>query len=559
MPAHGGELINRYNKLVAERAPFVARWERMAPLMAPSRTSSVMDLSPGAIQTRGMYDSTTLHAAELHAMFISGQVINPSQRWFGYAMRDARVQKSDAVREWLEEIRDITLRNLAASNFYAEAPESLVDWGGFGTGLLLCEERSQPINRVVNGFRGLQFSAERTGKFLIQEGPDGLVDTLFRDFKWTVRQITTRWPNGNMPEAVKQAIQNGELDKQFKIVHCIYPRPHAERNGVGNRAMPYASAWLEYDSKTVIHESGYNRFPAAAPRYQKTPNEVYGRGRGDIAFPDTWTLNTAKRMGFEDWALKIRPPVLHRHDSVIGTLRLTPGAPTSINTHGQPIRDTIQPFETGSRPEVSQIKEDELRKSIRNIFFVEQILALLEVNKSEMTAFEFARKLELLFKLLGPVYGRLEWEWLYRHVDIVFDLQMAAGAFPAPPPEAFDSDGVVDLVFQNPIARSQRAGDAEALTLALNDLAPLAQVFGARALDRLDADRAADGIFDLRGVPALWQRSDDEIEALRAARQQQDEKDNALQDAAQIAESAGKAAPALAVLQQRAGAAGAPR
>jgi len=253
-------------------------------------------------------------------------------------------------------------------------------------------------------------------------------------------------------------------------------------------------------------------------------------------------------MGLEDWALKLRPPVLHGHNSVIGTLRLVPGGPTAINTHGKSIKDSIMPFETGSNPEVSHINEEELRKSIKMIFYVDQILALLEVNKSEMTAYEFAKKIELLFRLLGPVYGRLEWEWLYQIVDIIWEIQLSAGAFPPPPPSVNRTSGNIAVTFQNPIAKAQRSGDAESLTMALADLAPLGQVFS-QIWDRLDPDEVAKGIFNTRGVPAMWLRSDQEMALYRSERDKQNQQDLQLERAGQMAESAGKIAPMLKALQ----------
>jgi len=556
MPIHGPDIIAQYNrKKQGEWAAHAPRWEQMAPYLAPSRVGILTQATPGATkQTTGVYDSTTLLAAETLAMFIAGHTINPAQRWFDYRLRDERIGALDEVQEWMQECRDLTLTRVASSPFYGEAPEALVDYGGFGTGFLLCEEAPQPVNRVVSGFRGFYFHAEKTGRFLIDEGPDGLVDTAFREFTLTARRAHDQWPPGHdrhtghgVSEAIQRAVREGQPDRTFQFLHAIYPRPKADRSA-GARGMPWMSVWLEIAAKHIVHESGYQSFPAAVPRYHKTPGEVYGRGRGDIAFPDTWTLNTAKRMGFEDWALKIRPPIFTRSDSVIGSLRITPAGWNSINTHGMPIRDVAMPWETGSRPEVSQIKEDELRRSIREIFYVDAIRQLLQVEKSEMTAFEFAKKLELLFRLLGPVYGRMEWEFLHRVVDTTFALQLEAGALPPPPPAVFESDGQIDIAFQNPILRAQRAGDAEALVLAISDLAPLAQQFP-QMLDRLDTDAMVSGLLTLRGVPAKWQRNDTQMQQLRAERAKVDQQENALAQAEQAASAAGKAAPMLKMMQ----------
>lgn len=551
MSMDGAEIVRQYQARKTARALFDWRWEEMAPFICPSRIGIRRQLPVGAKQTRNVYDSTTMVAAEQCAHFIAGHIINPSQRWFGLAMADPRVRDSDPVREWLEECRDRMLTRLAQSMFYAEAPESLIDFVGFGTGDLLVEENPQPVNRTVRGFRGFRFEAVKTGRFVIAEGPDGLVDVLQREYTLSARQIQAQWgadPQARLPAAVTRAIAEQHVEQPFTLLHSIEPRPTAQR-GAGALGMPWASVWVELADKQVLREGGYPVFPASVPRYQKTPGEVYGRGRGDLAFPDAWTLNSAKRMGFEDWALKIRPPVLQAHDSVIGTLRLTPGAPTSVNLKmGRSLQDSIMPFQTGSHPEVSQIKEEELRRSIREIFFVDAIRQLLTVEKSEMTAFEFAKKIELLFRLMGPVYGRTEREWLHRIIDACFALQFAAGDFPPPPPEVWETDGAIVTEFQNPLAKAQRSGDAESLAMAFNDLAPLGQV-QPQVWDWIDADKTVKGVFEIRGVPAVWTRSDDEVAALRAARQQQNETANDLAAANQIADSMGKAAPLVKALQ----------
>lgn len=547
MPLDGPTVIKHYQRLKEAAATHFARCEEMAPYLAPSRVGITGARSPGQKQTRNVYDSTTMMSAEMLAMFIASYTINPAQRWGEFELADPVIGKLDVVREYMEECRDRWLKALSASPFYAEGPEAIVDWAGFGTGFLIQEEAPQPINQTRFGFRGFHHRAVKTGRFVIADGADGRVNTGMYDVELSAAVAVGRW-KARCSEVVKAAAVK-EPDKPFTFVHTIEPRPAAQQ-GAGAMGMPWASGWVERETKTVVHEGGYRVFPVAVPRYHKTPGEVFGRGRGDIAWPDTWTLNTAKRMGLEDWALKIRPPVLTRHDAVIGTLRLIPGGPTSINTRGLPIRDTIMPFETGSRPEVSAIKEEELRKSIREIFFVEQIRQLMEVNKSEMTAFEFARKLELLFRLLGPVYGRSEWEFLHPITDMGFDQMYEGGAFSPPPPEIFQTDGRINVTFQNPIAKAQRAGDAEALALAMNDIAPLAQLFP-QMLDRFDPDEITAGVVANRGVAAKWTRSDDQIAALRDAKQAaeaQQQQIAAAQDAAAIAKDA---APMVKVLSDR--------
>lgn len=554
MAADGPARIKLYLHRKSQRANFDRRCEQMAPFLAPSRVGIITQRTPGTKQTMGVTDSTTLMAAELMAMFVAGHIINPSQQWGGLTMGKGN-RPNDAVQEWLEDDRDRMLMAYSNSMFYGEAPESLIDHGGFGTGCLLIEEMPEMPHERKRGFRGLYVQAIKTGRFVIGEGPDGLIHELTTELTMTAGQLLQRFGKEVLPPKVTKAVAENKLDESFVILHDIYPRSLSEQEfAAGAKKMPYVSCWIELESKQVLHEGGYRVFPAAIPRYHKTPGEVFGRGRGDIAFPDTWTLNTSKTMGLEDWALKIKPPVMVRHDSVIGTLKLVPGGPTSINTHGQSIRDSIMPYETGSHPEVSQIKEEELRKSIRQIFFVDQILALMEVNKSEMTAFEFSKKIELLFRLMGPVYGRTEKEFLRRIFDVTFDVMLHAGAFSDPPAEIFDTDGQIDVVFHNPIARAQRSADVESITMAVQDLAPLADRFPT-VLDRFNPDKLSAHVFAVRGVPAIVTNNEDEMAAIAEERQQQLASEQALAETGSVAESAGKVAPFLKAMQGQSGAA----
>jgi len=549
MPADPKLICDRLNRLKDAASTHFKLCDDMAKYIAPSRVGITSQRQPGDKQTRDVFDSTSTMAAELMAQFVASYTINPAQQWANMKKKHPKKRSEDTINEWLEECRDRMFAQLSSSMFYAEGVEAKIDWCGFGTGFLLREERPQPVNQTIKGFRGFRYEAKKTGRFWIADGPNGLVDTVYEESDLSVRVMRTRWGEKNLSGKVQNLIKENKLDEAVKVIHAVYPRDLSDqRYSAGAKKMPWASCWVEAETKHLVSEGGYQRFPGSVFRYSRTPGEVFGRGRGHIAFPDTWTLNTTKRMGLEDWALKTRPPILHRHDSVIGTLRLTPGGPTSINTHGGSIADSIQPFQTGSHPEVTSLKEEELRKSIRQIFYVDQILMLMEVSKSEMTAFEFAKKMELLFRIMGPVYGRVQHEFLQQEWDGIFEEMLAAGEFSPPPREIYETDGQIDTIFENPLARAQRTGDVEAITLAVQDMLPLAQV-DPSAWDRIDVDKTVAKIFTVRGVPAICERTDEEVQVIREERMKSQLQEQQLEQAGQMAEAAGKAAPMLTALQ----------
>ena len=557
MPLTGAQAVARYRRLRDARSNHEERWDTLAPFTAPSRFGIRTKTTIGASKTENVFDSTAMFAADILAKFIAGNINNPAAKWFNLKMRRSDLNDVDEVKEWLEETRDRMLSDLLGSNFYAEVYEMYIDYSGFGTGSMFLAERPQPINEALNGYRGSRFKTDMTGRYVIAEDEIGVVNTHMREFQIRAEAAVAMWGIDALPRLMREAASKPEtIDKMFCILHAVYPRAVADL-GPTAKGMPWVSQYVEMESKEQIDEGGFDEFPFFNPRWTKPPEEVYGMGPGELALPDVRTLNKAKELGLEDFALKIRPPTLAAHGSVIGgTIRLRPGAVTAVRTNGRRVDDMITPYLTGSNPEVTAIKEEELRRSIRQAYFVDQILAMLEVDKPQMTAFEFAKKLELLNRILGPVYGRLNSEFLIPMNERHFNLMFRQGAFSDPPDVIFEDDTedgqLVDVEFDSPLARAQKSGEVEALTLALDDLKAVAEIKPA-AVDILNEDKAARLIFDVRGVPATVTNSEDEITEIRKAKQAEQERQKALETAEVLANAVGKVAPALSAAQQQQG------
>ena len=556
--ADGKDVISRYNRLRNAAATHFSRCDLMAPYISPSRAGINAQRAPGQDVLQDVYDSTTMFAADLLAKYIAGEVINPAQRWHRWKIRKPKgAPTRTEADEWIEECTDIAFRESANSNFYAEAPEMLVDYGGFGTGCIMGDERKnyrEEERRPRRGFRGLRYQTAKTGRFVVSEDAEGRIDGVWREYQLSAQAAADRWGRERLPDNMRQVLiaEKPDYDRQFTVVHAVYPRPKSER-GYGAKSFPYASCWVEKESEQTILESGYKRFPFMVPRWEKTPGEIFGRGPGDRAFPDTRTLNKAKQMGLEDWALKIRPPIIVAHDSVVGTIRIRPAAPTTLRNSGRAVSDLMMPFQTGSHPEVSQIKEEELRRSIRQLFFVDQILAMLQVEKPEMTAYEFAKKMELLFKILGPVYGRMQSEFLIPETELTFGLMYDAGAFPPPPPELAQGGVDIDPEFTSPLALAQRAGDVDAIRLTFGDIGVIALGDPQRAesmLENYDIDEAARICGEIRGVPARIVRSEKTRDKIREAKTRATEEVNREQQALAIAQGMKNFAPILKATKQ---------
>src|SRR5262249_40978985 len=153
MAADGKAIVKRLDVLKDEAAQFRNRWDIMAPYFALSRYGITSKVSPGQKLNPYVWDSTSQMAAELMAQFVWSHIASPAQKWGFMRMRDESKRDNDPINEWLEESGDRMLAEFARSKFYSEGVEACIDWTGFGTGDLTCEEAPMPAHKFVPGFR----------------------------------------------------------------------------------------------------------------------------------------------------------------------------------------------------------------------------------------------------------------------------------------------------------------------------------------------------------------------------------------------------------------------
>jgi hypothetical protein len=556
MPADGKRIIKRRDDLKNRRSSHEARWELHAPYMSPWSFGVTNKETNGQPTQTQVYDNTAIFANDILANFICGEIINPAEKYLTFRHGDNDLNELDEVKEWAQECTDRVLAAVSRSNFYTEAPTMIAGVTGFGTGSLFKGERLRDVSEreAKPGFRGLRFKCDKIGRFYIAEDPNGDIKTNIREFQYTASQISTRWKN--IPDVVRENLANGKLDEQYNIVHAVYPRDGSDRT-YGGRGMAYASCYV-MDTKEafLLEEGGFEDFPFTNPRWDVIPGEVYGRCPGDIAFNTIHTLNAAKRLDLESWALDARPPTIVRHDSMLGSVNMVPGSFMAARVPpNMSMQDAFFRLPSGAQHEVNEIREQAARQAIQQAYFVDQIVQMLQVEKTQMTAYEFSKKLELLFRILGPVYGRFQNEFLKPTFDGIFMQLYRAGELPPPPDVIVESgNGQIDIEFQNPLARAQKTTEVESLNFAIADLAPIItmemQLYGySEAADWLNRDEAAKMIFDVRGTPAKVVNSDKEVAKIREARKQAQQQQHQQQDMMATAEGLGKAAPALKLLQ----------
>jgi len=540
MPTSGPELARKYDRLKARRLMFDNLYDDLAEFEAPHRGRpsylAQHAQTPGERQTDRLFDSTAVEAAAVLAANMQGALSSPTLPWFRLKTRDDRLNQIKSVQDWLEHAEQAMLLALRQSNFYAEAMEGWLDLAVFGTKCLYIGERDAAGGAP---WGGLLFRSHPVGSYVIDEGPDGLVDTIMREQQMSARVCLDQWGDACGDDLMNRAKSNPE--DLVTILQVVTPRYDRNPNRMDSLNMPFASCYIYLERRHVIQEGGFRDFSYAVPRWAKTSGEMYGRGPGMIALPDVRTLNKADESSLEAVNLGIRPPLLANNDGVIGEIDLRPWGVTV--TEGP---DALRALEMGTKFDMANLFLEERRGRIRRIFFWDQLQL---PNEREMTYGEVERRLELMRRILGPTISRLEYEDLNVTVGRVFGIMLRRGQLGGDPPEELQGADL-DIEYEGPLAKSQRSGRLAALQQSLGLLAPLLADPEMLAIlkENVNMDAMMRDVFQTAGAPSQWLADTRERDAKRKQRMEQQAAQQQLAQVEQMAGAAGKASPALKLL-----------
>jgi hypothetical protein len=157
-------------------------WARLAQFILPHRyhwvvTSNTMNR--GLPVNEAIVDSTATLAMRICAAGMSSGLMSPARPWF--RLGAALEAKLDApAQEWLDDTTQRIYAVLGGSNFYTEASQMFQDVSTFGTSPMIIYEDHEDIVRAY---------VPCAGEYFLATGARLSVDTLYREFTYTVAQI----------------------------------------------------------------------------------------------------------------------------------------------------------------------------------------------------------------------------------------------------------------------------------------------------------------------------------------------------------------------------------
>ncbi|WP_110995393.1 portal protein [Pseudomonas sichuanensis] len=474
-----------------------------------------------------IFDGTTTDSARILASSIQSGLTPANSLWFGLDVG----QESEDERRWLDDGAQIIWENIHASNFDAAAFEGLLD-------------------EVCAGWFALHIDSDRerggfvfdlwplSGVYCSASKPGGKIDTVYRSYKLTAEQAINEFGEDNVSENTRKLAKD-KPQELVEFVHAIYPR---STHMVGARLaknMPVASCKVEVSAKKLVSESGYHEMPVVVPRWMMIPDSVYATGPVMDALPDARTLNEMVRMDLAAGDLAIAGMWIAEDDGVLNPKTVKVGPRKIIVANSV---DSMKPLQTGSNFNYSDSRITRLQAAVRKTLMADQLQAQ---DGPAMTATEVHVRVNLIRQLLGPVYGRLQTEYLQPMIERCFGIAFRAGILGEAPESLGGRNFTVRYL--SPLARAQKLEEVTAIDQYVAGCAQAAQAQAAAgqapdAMDNVDLDAAARFRGEALGVPSSVIRSETDRDAMREQRAQAQQQAAEQQQAMAMQQMAGQAA-----------------
>lgn len=497
--------IKRLETLKAKRSLVIDSWVKAYDNTFPIRGEGLQSDDVNGTSTASasaknarIYDGTLKRSVRMLASALMSGLTPASSRWFSQTVPGLEDQAS---KKWLDETSNKIWMNIHNCNFDTAGFECLLEYVIPGMFVMFVEpgdlEGEGKLYNFVEWPLASCYFADSTGK--------GMIDTVYRVVSMTAEQAFNTYGE-ECSEAVQKSAKD-KPDEQVQILHAIYPRKVNRRDVI---TLPIASDHIEIKTKKTLRESGYHEMPVIVPRWSPVPNSVYSLGPVDDALPDHLTLNELVMYVLKNADMAIAGMWGAVDDGTINPKTVKVGPRRVIAMAG---KDNFFPLTPGGRFDVAALQKAELQGSIKATLLSDQ---LHPEQGPQMTATEIHMRAQQIRQLLGPMYGRLQSEYMVQLVNRCFGIAFRAGILGDPPDEL--RGRFAKVTFQSPLAKAQKLDDVAAMDRHEATLLNQAQIGIPTVMDTYDFDKAAQERADLLGVPAKLIRDEDAIKKLRDAR-----------------------------------------
>ncbi len=503
--------IRRLEGLRTERQSWVPHWRELSEFIQPRRGRFLLsDRNKGGKRNGSIINSTGRDALRTLRSGLMSGITNPARPWFRLRTPDPEMMEFGQVKAWLAQVEKILYAVFADSNIYNVMPVAYTELGLFGTA---------PIMQMDDFESVVRFYPFTAGEYFLAQNEKLQIDTLYREYSMTIAQVVAEFDLENCSANVQNRYQAGGYDEWVDIIHVVEPRTERETGKLDAKNKAWASIYFEKDCSedTLLRESGFDRFPIYAPRWETTGTDVYGMSPGMDALGDIKQLQTEEKQKGQGIEKMINPPMTGPSSLKGRPATVLPGKVTYIDV--QQGQQGFQPAYQVNLPLQYLIQDIEaVQQRINRAFYADLFAMLITSDRRDMTATEVAAREEEKLIMLGPVLSRINEDLLDPLIDNVFIRAAEAGILPPPPQEIQGTELGVEYI--SLLHQAQQLVGVGSIERTAGMVGNLVTMFP-EVRHKFDAMQAVDEYATALGTPARVIRSNEEATERVAAEQQQ--------------------------------------
>lgn len=507
------KILDRYSALKAERTIYESEWQELAEVFQPGTQSFTSESKPWVEINRSI-DGNGKYLVQKLTAHLFGQLTNPSTKWFEFKVSDLNTSLSKQATIELEGVNKKVLEifNNINGNFSTECQSFYSSLVVYGCGILFVDNK---LGKDIY-FKNIPLS-----QVYIGEDHKGNVDTIFRCFKYTAKQLLQAFGEKKVSPKVLTAYLNTP-EQTFEVIHCVYPNLKAK-----TKNERFDSFYIDVENKQILENKRLKHFPFKVSRWEKHTGEKYGHGQGKLALSTIRALTQIRQEMQKAMEFANSPIVMTSDDGVLLPDSWSPG---QVIQGALSSLDGVRRIETWSpsgNPQAGIQQYMQELDLLNKLFFVEDIT--MPVDKTRRTATEASLISQDKIRFLAPFVSRIQTDFLAPIVELIFELLKDNGIFKDISEELGNQELEVD--FLSPLARLLKLEDSRASQQFLQMSLPLIQ-FKPELTNMINFEEIIADAQKGSGAPAKILKSPEEyaesLQAQQQAQQQQMQMQNAL-------------------------------
>lgn len=508
----------KYERIFAqmdkERSSWVGHWNDLATYISPRsyRYSATTYRNDGTKKNTSIVNGTATMALRTATAGMMTGITSPARPWFRLTTSDKNLAEQWDVKLWLSDVEERMREAFVRSNLYNVLPIKYHNMLLYGTSAVMVLEDPDTVFRCY---------PLPVGSFMLAASAAGRVDTLAREYSYTVRQLVDSFGLDNCTESTQAAYRNSQYEQWVEVKHIICPNVNRDTTKTDGPNKPWLSLYWEKGSTEdkYLRVSGFDSQPFMGPRWTVYGEDIYGESPAMHVLGDVKQLQLEERRKAQALDKLVDPPMTADISLKTARVGLLPGDVTYIAnmTNGNPGMRPVYEI----NPRINEIAVDiqNIENRIKTGLY-EHLFLMIAQQEGQMTAREIEERHQEKLLALGPVLERLNDELLDPLIDRVFDIMERNNLLPEPP--AALQGHKLNVEYISIMAQAQKA-------VAVSGIERLFSFAGSLAagrpdvLDKLDFDQTIDEYAAMTGVSPKIVLADEKVSDIRKQRQQQEQ------------------------------------